>query len=375
MSSQRFVALTLVSIIGFVGVWLSRLMPGQAEDAAVTVAIASVPPLEHIRPNTDLARVTLTAWHHGKPLDQGQMHVQLIAPPRTQFLSTGFPRVEGTPLLALDSALNNGSLTLQYLFPIRGTYTFEVEITPVPGGSVFQPTSVRKTIHIYENPAVVRNAWLLIVGLFLLGGITGIIFARSAAARERLLIGAMIAPLLCLYGALVPVCSVAADSGHTKTVAEATPAHQVVRGDYGWELEVHASPVPATVGHLVQCAIWLRQHGEVFSGMTEVWLEVANQEEDHTVLGTRLLTPQGYTSQRLQLYDGAPHTVTITVRPIGGEEHNVTPLTAVLGLDVIARHPPVAVQIRMMAILLGILVVGMVVGFCVPRPSKEQAGA
>jgi len=53
----------------------------------------------------------------------------------------------------------------------------------------------------------------------------------------------------------------------------------------------------------------------------------------------------------------------------------VAPLTAVLSLDVVALHPPVAVQIRMMAILLGVLVVGMVVGFCVPRLSKEQAGA
>src|SRR5215467_23901 len=211
MLSQRLAVLTFISLIGCVGCWLSRVMPGQAEDTAVTVAIASVPPLEHIRPNTDLARVTLTALLHGKPLDQGQMHVQLLAPPQTLVLSTGFPRVEGTPLLALDTALNHGSLTLQYLFPIRGTYTFDVEITPVPGGPVFAPTSVRQTIRIYEHPVVLRNAWLLIVGLFLLGGITGIIFARSAAARERLRIGAMIGPLLCLYGALGPLSSVSAD--------------------------------------------------------------------------------------------------------------------------------------------------------------------
>jgi hypothetical protein len=373
MVSRRLAVLSLVSLLGFVG--LSWVMPGQAEDAAVTVAIASVPPLERIRPNTDLARLTLTALLHGTPVTQGHMHVQLTAPPRTPVVSTGFPRVEGTPLLALDSALNQGSLTLQYVFPIRGTYTFDVELTPVSGGPVFPPTRVRKTVRIYEHPAVVRNAWLLMLGLFLLGGITGIIFARSAAARERLLTGAMIGPLLCLCGALVPVSSVYADADHTRTAAEAPPAHQVVRGDHGWELEVQASPVPATVGHLVQCAIWLRQNGEVFPGTMEVWLEVVNQEDDRTVLGTRLLTPQGYTSQSLQLYDGAPHTVTIAVRPVGGEEESIAPLTAVLDLDVVALHPPVAVQVRTMAILLGVLVLGMVVGFCVPRFSKEQAGA
>ena len=31
---------------------------------------------------------------------------------------------------------------------------------------MFPPTSLRKTIHINENPVVRRNAWLLVVGLF-----------------------------------------------------------------------------------------------------------------------------------------------------------------------------------------------------------------
>ncbi len=53
----------------------------------------------------------------------------------------------------------------------------------------------------------------------------------------------------------------------------------------------------------------------------------------------------------------------------------MAPLTAVLALDVVAMHPPLAVQIRMMALLLGVLVGGMVVGFFVPRTYKEQAGA
>ena len=375
MLSQRLAVLTFISLIGCVGCWLSRVMSEQAEDTAVTVAIASVPPLEHIRPNTDLARVTLTALLHGKPLDQGQMHVQLLAPPRTLVLSTGFPRVEGTPLLALDTALNHGSLTLQYLFPIRGTYTFDVEITPVPGGPVFAPTSVRQTLRIYEHPVVLRNAWLLIAGLFVLGGVTGVIFARSAAARERLLSHAIVGPLALCCGAFAAVSTAAADVGHTEKAAHVAPGHQVMRGDDGWELEVRASPGPATVGHLVQLDVWLRKDGAVFPGLTQTALTVANQEEAQTVLETHILVPQGYTSQRLQLYDGAPHTITVMVQPAGGEARSVAPLTAVLGLDVVAMHPPLAVQSRMMAILLGVLVCGMVVGFFVPWRYREQQGA
>ncbi len=213
---------------------------------------------------------------------------------------------------------------------------------------------------------VLRNAWLLIVGLFVLGGVTGVIFARSAAARERLLSRAIVGPLVLCCGALAAVSTASADGGHTERAVQAAPGHQILRGDNGWELEMHSRPGPATVGHLVQFDIWLRKDGEVFPGLTQVSLAVANQEEGQTVLETNILAPQGHTAQGLQLYDGAPHTITVLVRPVGREASDVAPLTAMLDLDVVAMHPPLAVQIRMMGILLGVLVGGMVVGFCVP---------
>jgi len=374
MSYRQLAALYLISTACFVCVWLLGVAPGQAEDTAVTIEIASTPPLERLRPNTDLARVTLTALLHGKPLGQGHVKVQLTAPPRTKVLATGFPRVEGTPLLALDSEFRDGTFTLQYLFPIRGTYTFDLDIAPVPGGPVFPPTSLRKTVRIYEDPVVRRNAWLLIVGLFVLGSVTGVMFARSAAARERLLSRAIVGPLV-LCGALAPASMVSAHDGHTERAAHGALGHQVMRGDNGWELEIHSSPMPATVGHLVQLDLWLRKDGEVFPGMTEVAVAAMNQEDAQMVVETHILARQGHASQSFQLYDGTLHTITVTVRPVGGEAGGWAPPTAVLSLDVVALHPPMAVQARMMAILLGVLVGGMVVGFCVLRTSKEQAGA
>jgi hypothetical protein len=364
-----------VLAVSLVCSWPPWTGTGQAQEAGIQIALTSTPPLEHIRPNTDLAHLTLTAFLHGQPLSQGQMQVQLMAPARTQFVATGFPRVEGTTLLALDTALTDGTWTVQYLFPMRGTYTFDVGITPAPGGPVFQPTRLRQTVHIAEDPAVVRNASMLIGALFLLGGIAGIIFARSAAAREKLWGSASVVLLLGLSGALVPVHGALADSGHRGTTMEASQGHQVIHGDQGWELEVQASPTPATVGQLVRLAVWLRKEGTMFPGTTDVRLEVVHREEAHTVLGTHMQTPQGHTLQSLQLYDGAPHTINVTVRPVTGEDSDVAPLTATLGLEVVALHPPLAVKIRMMAILLGVFVVGMAGGFFLPWPFKEPAGA
>jgi hypothetical protein len=355
--------------------WLREGTTEQAADAAITVELTSTPPLEHLRPNTDLARVTLAPLLHGRPLSHGHLQVRLTAPPRTQVLSTGFPRVEGTPLLTLDSDLTDGMVSVQYRFPIRGTYTFDLDISPVPGGPVFQPSSLRKTVRIYEDPVVVRLAWLLIIGLFVLGGLTGVILSRSAAAQERLLSCGIVGPLVLLCGVLAPVRAVSASAEHSAPGAVVTQGHQVVRGDNGWALAVHASPVPATVGHMVQLAIDLHKDGELFPGLMEVALEAVNQEEAHVVLETHILARQGQTSQSFQCYDGTLHKVTVTVRPIGGIESGVAPLTAVLGLDVVALHPPMPVKLRMMALLLGVLVGGMVVGFFVPWRLKERAGA
>ena len=107
------VALALVSLVCVVSICVLWVAIGQAEDAAVTVEIASMPSLEHLRPHIDLAHVTLTALLHGKPLSQGRMKVQLTAPPRTTVLATDYPSVEGTPLLAFDSGLIDGHVTLQ----------------------------------------------------------------------------------------------------------------------------------------------------------------------------------------------------------------------------------------------------------------------
>jgi hypothetical protein len=213
--------------------------------------------------------------------------------------------------------------------------------------------------------------WLLIGGLFVLGGITGVIFALSAAAREKLLSRAIVGPLLLCCGALAPLSTVAAHGGHTEQAVHRAPERQVIRGDNGWELEIHVSPMPATVGHVVQLAIWLRKDGAVFPDTTEVSIVVANMEEVQTVMETNILARQGHTAQSLQIYDGAPHIIAVTVRPVGGETSGWAPPTAVLSVDVVALHPPLAVQIRMMAILLGVLVGGMVVGFFVPRTYKS----
>jgi hypothetical protein len=183
-----------------------------------------------------------------------------------------------------------------------------------------------------------------------------------------------IVSLLFLCGTLVTVTTVSADTDHAKMTAQTARGQQVVQGPDGWELEVHPRPESATVGQLVELAIWLKKDGEVFSDQIDVLLEAAHQEDAHTVLQTAVWARTGQTTQRLQLFDGAPHTIAITAHPLGEAYSHMVPLTITLELDVRALHPPMAVKIRLMALLLMVLVSGMAVGFFFPRRHKEPAG-
>jgi hypothetical protein len=362
-------ASTVILVCG-AWVWLASRNTAQAEEAAITVQLASTPPLEQIRPDADLATLTLTVLRHGQPLTHGHLKAQLMAPLRTRFLTTDFPLVEGTPLLRLESDLHASTFAWQYLFPIRGLYSLDVEVSPVPGGPEFRPVRLQQAVRLFENPQEVRHGWLLVLGLFVLGGMAGMVLARSAAARitlSCLVLGATLA----LFGSVLAPAGVASTSARQAS----SQAQQVVQGQDGWAVEVQAQPVPAVVGHLCRLAVWLTKDGQVFPEAIVVAVDVSNAEDDQAVFRTQVLAGAGQTTQSLQLFDGAPHTATITVRPAGAAYADVTPLTAMLPLEVSTSPPPMAVKLRMMALFLGVLVSGMVVGFFLPSRPKELAGA
>ena len=350
----------VVSVVCLACVWLLGVPVTRANNSVVTVKITSTPPLHQIRPDADLAHVTLHVLLHGAPGQRCHMQVKVIAPPRSALLSTDFPMVEGTDLLELASDVQDGTLTFAYLFPIRGTYTFDLALAPVPGGPDFAPTRLRHTVHLHENPAEVRNAWLLILGLFIFGGIAGVVLARSAAAREALLS----APTLVLLMLLALACT----PGYA--AAQATPGPQGGEGAAAWTLEVRPTPAQAMVGQPVQFTITLHKDGQVLPRPMRVLIDVHHVEENKAVLQATAYAPDGQITPRLQFFDGAPHTVTVTAQPVAGDDLPAVPLQAVVAMDVVAMHPPMAVQIRTLALLLSVLVVGMVVGFFVPIRRK-----
>ena len=356
MSLVRPIAIAL----GLACIWLSTLTPGFAAETDLRVRITSTPPPQQIRPDTDYARVTLQVLQRGQPLSAGHVDVTITAPDRTSWISTDFPMVEGTPLLSLASDLQDGTLTFDYLFPIRGTYQVDTTVSPVPSGPEFPTTTLQQTLQLRENPAEVRNVWILIGGLFLLGGIGGMLFARSASAREAL---PSIALWVCLIGlGMIAPASMADSNGQ-----------YVVQGEGGWVLDVRTTPTHATVGQMLQFDVVLSKDGAVFPEATQTTLLLHHVEDDKAVFETTTHAQTGASSQRFQFFDGAPHTVTITAQPLSQDQ--ATPLQAVFEMEVEGLQPPMAVKIRTLVILIGVLVVGMAAGFFLLGSSKERGVA
>lgn len=332
---------------------------------AVTVSLSSSPPPDAIRPDYDIARVTLAVQHDGQPLNHGRVQVKVTAPPSPKLLSTDFPVVEDTALLELSSDLRDGTFSFDYLFPIRGVYTFDVALQPVAGSIPFAPTTIQMPWQLRENPSEIRNVWLMVLGLFLLGGVFGLMLARSARAKSALIMTVML---------VITALGIRAE-GTVQVQTETSKTQQVVRGEHGWALQIESTPAQGTVGEPVQFDMALTKDGEVFAEATALSLELHHIEDDKSVFKTAILSPTGETSQRLQFFDGAPHRVVITAHPAHRDAGDIGPLQAVFDMEVNGIHPPLAVKLRTLALLIGVLTIGMVVGWFWPVSSKETGGA
>ena len=333
---------------------------------AITVSLSSSPPPDTIRPDHDMAQVTLAVQHDGQPLNQGRVQVKVVAPAHPSLLSTDFPIVEATTLLELASDLRDGTFSFDYLFPIRGQYTFDVALQPAAGSTQFAPTAMQIPWQIHESPSEIRNAWLLVFGLFMLGGVFGVILARSAQAKSALLLTVVLVSTAMGMRA-------EGDVHHAPTQTSQTP--HVVRGEHGWALQVDSTPAQATVGQQVQFDIVLTKDGEVFAEETELAVDLHHIEDDKSIFKTTILAPKGETSQRLQFFDGAPHRVMITAHPANRDRAAEPPLQAVFDMGVNGIHPPMAIKLRTLTLFIGVLTIGMVVGWFCPVRRKESGRA
>jgi hypothetical protein len=363
--SRRLPLLVVVLLAMGGDPWASPLSRAErhAAEAAVTLELQSDPPLEQIVLDTRPTQLTFTVSADGKALQAGHLAVQVLAPPRPILLPSPHPALEGTTLLELDSDLTDGMFTLEYLFPIQGAYGFDFDIVPTTSGQSMLPTKLHGSIQVRADQGSLRRAWLFRVVLFSLGGIAGAWYAWAAQTPKTPPSRAATAAGAVVVGGLVLVTGSFTCADHGPRQLVFPRGTQVIQGDAGWALEVRPTPAQAVVGELLEIAVTLTNAQQVFSGAMDVAMHVYNLKDDRTVLRTNILAPHGSTSQRFQVVESAPHTCTITARPVSGGSGKPVTLTAVLGIDVIATPAPITVKLRVMGVFLGVVGAGVASGF------------
>ena len=96
-----------------------------------------------------------------------------------QFLSTGFPYLEGKKVFSGEFFLKDGRLEFSYIFPIRGTYNVKIDASATEKAVLFEPTTRVFEVKVQEWGYQIRNAVILVLLMLGLGLFIGRVYARA----------------------------------------------------------------------------------------------------------------------------------------------------------------------------------------------------
>lgn len=169
-----------------VAVLLALALAQAASAAGPTIALTTDPPLDQIVPDLTLAKVRIEVKDEtGKPIPNVRIGFDLIAP-KSSFISTDFPVVEGTKLMNYELVAPQGAIEFTYLWPIRGKYDVILTAKPTEGSPVqFEPIRTQTSVSLNENPAERSNAVAFVAILAAFGLLSGLILGRSLRVKRE----------------------------------------------------------------------------------------------------------------------------------------------------------------------------------------------
>ena len=350
LSKSRRSAVVLLLLIALAA-W-AVLSTGAAP--AVRVEVLTDPPADAIIPDDTLVETRLRVLDAaGQPIRGAHVALRLEVPPRPKLLNTDFPYVEGTTLLDLETVAPEGEVRFAAIYPIRGTYRFETRVT-LPDGTTAEATP---TLHIRENPAEVRNFLVLVALLFAFGLVSGWVIGRGRQAT--------LAAGLLLLLALSPGTVLAHDpneggEGHAEPIT-------VSQAEGPLRAALSVTPGRGAVGTLNTIEARLTNpDGTPTAG--EVTLEAWHLEDEVTVYRFDLpVGADGVARLKVQFFDGAAHELRLTARTADGRQ-----VTLRTPIEVEGFSPPLWLKLRVLALLLGVVAVGLILGFWLgSRPARQ----
>ncbi len=347
-----------------------------------SLQLITEPTLEAIRPFDATAsaeqqpvRFKLQALNSSnQPLQNAQIHLTLLTPPRSPWFSTDFPWVEGTTLLELTQTSTTGSVEFQQSLPIRGEYTLKADIKPLIANA-FEPFQQDLTFSIAENAAKYRN-YLILLSILILVGFTGgwIIGAREktqtgeiAPQRVRLLLsGVTVIAIAALLWINISAELPSVHSHHHHHDHDHSETKVLTNQGKTAGLNVQLSGDDnAVVGQLANFQV-KAINPETQKPLTDLALMIqAKQlEGDRVIFTTHAKTDdQGQFSWQEQFFDGSPHQVIVTV-PTNAQ---AKPLQLGKEIEVEGLHPPLFARLVSLGYMVITLAIAFMVGFGIRR--------
>lgn len=346
----------------------SQILPFEAEAAT---------PLGSNQPQSPV-RLTFSALDaSGQSLENAQVHLQILTPPKNPLFPTDFPIVEGTELLNVKAIAPTGKLQVQQMLPIRGTYQLLVNVTPTVANA-FTPIQQTLKLSIPENQLKYRYFGmiaivLLVVGLgggLVIGGKQQRQLGEIAPERVRLLLSGVtivaIATLLAVnFSAEIAESHTHGHHHEHQSQTEEVPA---TRQSQGLELKLSGDD-QATVGQPANLAVTVIDT-KTRQPATDVVLNVkATQLEDNWLAFAYQGVPdaRGKFQWQQQFFDGAPHKVEVEVSPQPNTARSFQPFQVAQEIEVEPVAPPVLTRLIVLAYFTAIVVFGLVLGLRLKR--------
>jgi len=356
---------------------------GFSQEAKPNIRLITEPPLSQILPfeaesTTPQPPVKLTLQavdKAGKNLENAQIHLTILTPPKTPWFTTDFPIVEGTKLLDIEAKAPKGELQIQQMLPIRGNYQLLVNVTPIVAND-FAPIQQTLTLSVPENGIKYRNFSILAVILLLVGLAGGWIIGGEqkkqpgevVPQRVRLLlnVGIVVAILSLLYvniSAEIVQSNMSMSASHSSHHPTIKPDNSGIVQAEGLKVKL-LGDITATVGKLATFQLQIIDT-KTKQPSTDVQFNIkVTQLEDKWITFAYQGIPDaaGKIAWQQQFFDGAPHQIEVEIFPKNNSKRQFSPFLVSQEIEVEGVAPPLFVRLIVLGYLTSIILLGLILG-------------
>jgi uncharacterized protein YneF (UPF0154 family) len=307
--------------------------------------------------------------------------MQILTPAPTPWFTTDFPIVEGTKLLDIEGDAPTGEFQMQQVFPIRGTYQLQVNVTPIVANA-FAPIEQTLKLTVPENPLKFRYfpfvlAVLLAIGLiggWIIGGRQTLQSGEIAPRRVRLLLsGVTVLAIVALLFFDVSAEFAQAHAGMAMPEEKPAANNSGLIQSQGLKLELTGDDNTA-VGKTASFQAKLVDSQTNQPVSDAIFAVKATQLEKNWVAFAYQGVPdaKGTLTWQEQLFDGAPHKIEVDVSPKPNGSRQFQPFQATREIEVEGIAPPMTVRLVGLFYFTVVLVLGLIIGLWLQRRRLQQ---